>query len=195
MRRARADAWRVAASGRAIEWGRPRRHAASGQPIVSDLRAARSPDWHAASSALSTHVSAEAAGSRVGGGCWQSRRRGPACGARGPQSNRLDIGWGSYVHLACRVVALPGGRESSQAHLLGIREDAWRRGTHVSGVRRIATVPHSQTSQMPLGGSGGDENGCLTLDARITSCPAWAIFKGRSERGVGRLPVAGAAMG
>jgi hypothetical protein len=31
---------------------------------------------------------------------------------------------------------------------------------------------------MPLGGSGGDENGRLTLDARITSCPAWAIFKG-----------------
>src|SRR5258707_1014759 len=33
---------------------------------------------------------------------------------------------------------------------------------------------------MPLRGSGGDENGRLTLDARITSCPAWAIFKGRS---------------
>jgi hypothetical protein len=29
---------------------------------------------------------------------------------------------------------------------------------------------------MPLRGSGGNENGRLTLEARITSCPAWAIF-------------------
>jgi hypothetical protein len=29
---------------------------------------------------------------------------------------------------------------------------------------------------MPLRGSGGDESGCLTLDARIIACPASAIF-------------------
>jgi hypothetical protein len=29
---------------------------------------------------------------------------------------------------------------------------------------------------MPLRGSGGDENGRLTLEVRITSCPASAIF-------------------
>jgi hypothetical protein len=34
---------------------------------------------------------------------------------------------------------------------------------------------------MPLRGSGGDENGRLTLDVCITSCPASAIFKGRSH--------------
>jgi hypothetical protein len=31
-------------------------------------------------------------------------------------------------------------------------------------------------AQMPLRGSGGDENGRLTLEARINSCPAPAIF-------------------
>jgi hypothetical protein len=29
---------------------------------------------------------------------------------------------------------------------------------------------------MPLRGSGGDENGRLTLEARITACPASAFF-------------------
>ena len=38
------------------------------------------------------------------------------------------------------------------------------------------TSPHSQTSEMPLRGSGGHENGRLMLDACITFCLPSAIF-------------------
>jgi hypothetical protein len=44
-----------------------------------------------------------------------------------------------------------------------------------SGARYV-TAHHSQTGEMLLRGSGGDENGHLPLEARISSCPAPAIF-------------------
>jgi hypothetical protein len=34
----------------------------------------------------------------------------------------------------------------------------------------------AKQAQMPLRGSGGDENGRLPIEARISSCPAPAIF-------------------
>src|SRR5258708_28892493 len=45
----------------------------------------------------------------------------------------------------------------------------------VASTSRRAPVLAKQ-ARMPLRGSGGDEHGRLTRDARITSCPASAIF-------------------
>jgi hypothetical protein len=39
---------------------------------------------------------------------------------------------------------------------------------------QLGRIP--KQAQMPRRGSGGDENGPLTLEAHITSCPAPAIF-------------------
>ena len=44
----------------------------------------------------------------------------------------------------------------------------------ISAARGMGDFP--KQAQMPLRGSGGDENGRLTFQARLTSCSASAIF-------------------
>jgi len=48
------------------------------------------------------------------------------------------------------------------------------RGSLSSDHRQLQAI--AKQAQMPLRGSGGDESGRLTLEARVTSCPASAIF-------------------
>ncbi len=115
----------------------------------------------------------------------RSRRRKPGrrcCRTTASRSSRVVTSRGSTTSTPAPVSSLPSIRASGWGCERAIRHCLARLRTCLHGRQPFCPgYSHCQTSQMPLRGSGGDENGRLTLDVRITSCPAWAIFKGRTH--------------